>query len=765
MKNKSLKNILGNKIAKISTFFFIQILIVFAFTSYKIKEGKVDEIKQSMASLIDAHTPMILNELIEKDQEGLNVRISLINMRHKRNGVHFEVIKNNKQSFCNKGYICSHKKLKYFEKSYGFLKASQRSPDFLGIFLSSGIVAVLVLISLFFVLINRQLFKTIKKLVIEPIKELSSQVQTDQLVKTNALTLNSSKEISQLTNSIENYKKEINAHFEKEISLKEFEIMSKVSSQISHDLASPLAALSIISKSLDELPDSKKKLLNVSIARTREIAGKLKNLNKENLKFQTLDKSNENIFNLINDVILEKKAKHAERKNLNIIIKKKSLNNFYSTISAVEFKRVISNLIENSIEACRNAPIIHIDLEAFQNERFKISIKDNGSGITKDNLSKVTQRGKTFGKENGSGLGLYHAQCFAEANDGKLFIDSNPGVGTQVSMLLNSTNGEESSLESPSELHKRALPFKAFLLLLITFSFNLDIYSNDYNLDKALADRIRVCGKLLAELNENPRKAAIADKTHIVDLNTPRFFRINDNSFLGIPLSHGYGNRMITLIPEKKVQLSRGKHIDEDSFEILEKGIDGYKEELLRSGLSEEIVNSIEDAENSEIESYIQIESQGKAVAFSSAHAYTPHYRILPFMKKAQELGFSEDPDIKAFINRLHKQKSKGKAVIEIGTTFISSDFNANDKKRLHLLILFWMRTRLIEMNRQSIFVSHIADPRFARFLQSTFGWKLETRVKDQLGNTHYLLSIESETFTERIDVYLDENLNFDSEQ
>jgi hypothetical protein len=51
-------------------------------------------------------------------------------------------------------------------------------------------------------------------------------------------------------------------------------------------------------------------------------------------------------------------------------------------------------------------------------------------------LNNLGLRGKTFGKEHGSGLGLYHAKTTIESWNGYLKIDSAPNIGSTVSVVL-----------------------------------------------------------------------------------------------------------------------------------------------------------------------------------------------------------------------------------------------------------------------------------------------------------------------------------------
>ena len=65
-----------------------------------------------------------------------------------------------------------------------------------------------------------------------------------------------------------------------------------------------------------------------------------------------------------------------------------------------------------------------------------IEVKDNGKGIPPEVLAKLGQKGETYGKAGGNGLGLYHARTTIEGWGGSFKIESVPGKGTAVLITL-----------------------------------------------------------------------------------------------------------------------------------------------------------------------------------------------------------------------------------------------------------------------------------------------------------------------------------------
>lgn len=110
-----------------------------------------------------------------------------------------------------------------------------------------------------------------------------------------------------------------------------------------------------------------------------------------------------------------------------------------------QISQVIQNLVLNSKEAMPEGGIISITL---QNRHFSqrkddipsgryvaISIKDEGFGIPRKNLSRVLEPYYTT-KPDGSGLGLAVAYSIVKNHDGYLQISSEPGEGTTAVVYL-----------------------------------------------------------------------------------------------------------------------------------------------------------------------------------------------------------------------------------------------------------------------------------------------------------------------------------------
>ena len=102
---------------------------------------------------------------------------------------------------------------------------------------------------------------------------------------------------------------------------------------------------------------------------------------------------------------------------------------------------VIINLVENALKYCKNQPHIIIQLHNGGNDFYTISVKDNGIGIDKRNIKFLFNKFYRVPTGNvhdvtGFGLGLNFVKKVIDAHNGKIVINSVPGIGTEFKIQL-----------------------------------------------------------------------------------------------------------------------------------------------------------------------------------------------------------------------------------------------------------------------------------------------------------------------------------------
>jgi len=158
------------------------------------------------------------------------------------------------------------------------------------------------------------------------------------------------------------------------------------------------------------------------------------------------------INSIVNEVILLMKG-NAEQKSIVII------NNLSSGIQVNADKAMLSavlrNLISNAIKFTQPNGKITVNSVVKQNE-LTISVIDTGVGISKErinNLFNICEGYSTQGtqKEKGTGLGLILCKEFIEKNSGKIWVESEAGIGSAFyfSLPLGMENGQNSEMVKP----------------------------------------------------------------------------------------------------------------------------------------------------------------------------------------------------------------------------------------------------------------------------------------------------------------------------
>lgn len=213
-----------------------------------------------------------------------------------------------------------------------------------------------------------------------------------------------------------------------------------ITAQAAHDIRSPLAAINTVLLSLTSISEEKRIIIRNAAKRINDIANNLLVLsntqpNKCAVNLCNPEATSELIFVVIEAIIAEK---NYEYKNTGITICLESLENScecFAMLNLPSFKRVLSNLVNNSVEALKSNGMIYVRLNA-TNTDILIEIEDNGCGIPSHILPKITEQGFSYNKKQGAGVGLFYAQQYIHQINGQIKIDSELQKGTTITIIL-----------------------------------------------------------------------------------------------------------------------------------------------------------------------------------------------------------------------------------------------------------------------------------------------------------------------------------------
>ncbi|MDR3339636.1 MAG: HAMP domain-containing histidine kinase [Candidatus Symbiothrix sp.] len=111
-------------------------------------------------------------------------------------------------------------------------------------------------------------------------------------------------------------------------------------------------------------------------------------------------------------------------------------------VDEMHFTNVLFNLMENAVKYRRpDVPLLLLAKTENRDDKVLISIKDNGSGIKKENLKKIFERFYRVHTGNvhnvkGFGLGLAYVKKIVEELNGTIKVESELNKGTKFTIIL-----------------------------------------------------------------------------------------------------------------------------------------------------------------------------------------------------------------------------------------------------------------------------------------------------------------------------------------
>ncbi|MDT7832412.1 HAMP domain-containing sensor histidine kinase [Flavobacteriaceae bacterium S356] len=210
---------------------------------------------------------------------------------------------------------------------------------------------------------------------------------------------------------------------------------------ITHELKTPLATLSVATKTMQkETVLSNRELLSTTVQTVDRQRNRLQNLIDQvlsnSLGFKdislstSLVSSNELLQNLITDYTLTNTAI-----KINMLLEPKDTS---LTIDKFHITTALLNVLDNAVKY--GGKSIVVSSKSSKN-MFHISIQDDGIGIAKEEQNKVFDKFYRVGNTNvhttkGLGLGLYYVHQIIKAHKGSVELDSTVGEGTKININI-----------------------------------------------------------------------------------------------------------------------------------------------------------------------------------------------------------------------------------------------------------------------------------------------------------------------------------------
>ena len=98
-------------------------------------------------------------------------------------------------------------------------------------------------------------------------------------------------------------------------------------------------------------------------------------------------------------------------------------------------RRAVLNIVGNAIDAMPDGGELRVKAGPAPDGRYALAVEDTGVGIPPQDQEKIFQPYFTT-KGSGLGLGLVLTRKIVEAHDGEIMVDSEPGRGTRIQVIL-----------------------------------------------------------------------------------------------------------------------------------------------------------------------------------------------------------------------------------------------------------------------------------------------------------------------------------------
>lgn len=241
---------------------------------------------------------------------------------------------------------------------------------------------------------------------------------------------------------------------EKKLILEETITYEKVKSEflanISHDIKTPInviySSLQIIDSSIKtgKLKDEGCRIsrytniMKQNCYRGLKIANNLIDLSRYEMNGFELNLEKINIVNIVEDIITEV-AKISNEKNIQLVFDTED-EEIICYVDRIKIERLLLNLLSNSIKFTKQDGEVLVFITT-KKDSIIITVKDNGIGIPKNRINYIFDRfkqiDKSFTRSNeGSGLGLSVVKAIVNLHGGSIKVESEEGLGTEVSVLL-----------------------------------------------------------------------------------------------------------------------------------------------------------------------------------------------------------------------------------------------------------------------------------------------------------------------------------------
>lgn len=213
---------------------------------------------------------------------------------------------------------------------------------------------------------------------------------------------------------------------------REMEAVGRISSFVIHDIKNMISAISMSAENARHNindPEFQKDMIKMLKSTSEKMKGMIK-------KLSDMTRNKEIVFEKTDLVsLIQETAKpfYNGKTNLKIECLEKEI---LCRIDSEEIKKVIENLLINSVESSKDGVAnITINIES-NNGMACVTVRDEGYGMSPEYIEKYLFKPFYTTKKKGIGIGLYQCKNIIEIHGGSIKVQSTQNVGTEVTVCL-----------------------------------------------------------------------------------------------------------------------------------------------------------------------------------------------------------------------------------------------------------------------------------------------------------------------------------------
>ncbi|MFB3918527.1 MAG: ATP-binding protein [Candidatus Velamenicoccus archaeovorus] len=204
---------------------------------------------------------------------------------------------------------------------------------------------------------------------------------------------------------------------------------------LAHEIKNPLTVIKTFTEYLSEKKTNEKfidkfcKIIPREVERINNIVHRLLDFSKPSppvLKQTMVCNIIKEILELMSNDFLKKKIQ---------IVEQNENHDLFANIDADQIKQVFFNILINAMDAMPNGGNIYISIKEIKGKKIEITLRDEGSGISKENLKNIFDPFFST-KDKGTGLGLAISHQIIQNHNGTIEIQSELNRETSVTIRL-----------------------------------------------------------------------------------------------------------------------------------------------------------------------------------------------------------------------------------------------------------------------------------------------------------------------------------------